>query len=169
MANVVHAVDGSAPLPIARTYPGEGATGEDVLRLADEYRKAAEVLRKDPSVPGPCRLLAIHAIELYLNAFLLHAGQEHSRVRGMQHDLTTRALMVVARGLQLRKKTQEHLSAIHENREYLVTRYEPEMTAVSQPNRLTATLEEVAKKVAEKVRPGSDQAPGRMPDNALRQ
>jgi len=34
------------------------------------------------------------------------------------------------------------------NREYLVTRYGPEMAAtISQINRLTATLEEVANKV----------------------
>jgi hypothetical protein len=41
------------------------------------------------------------------------------------------------------------------NREYLVTRYGPEMTSTaSQINRLTATLEEVAIKVTKVVRPG---------------
>ena len=45
-----------------------------------------------------------------------------------------------------------HLHAMTGNREYLVTRYGPEMTAtVSQVNRLTATLDEVAKKVTAAV------------------
>lgn len=92
---------------------------------------------------------AIHAIELYLNALLLFRGQETSRIRGLQHDLAARTEMAIANGLQLRKRTAAHLSAMAGNREYLVTRYGPEMTAtISQINRLTATLDEVANKVA---------------------
>jgi hypothetical protein len=48
----------------------------------------------------------------------------------------------------VRKRTALHLSAMEGNREYLVTRYGPEMTGtVSQINRLMATLDEVANKV----------------------
>ena len=115
--------------------------------------------RTGPPSPAPYRLLAIHAIELYLSALLRHAGQKPSSVRGMQHNLTTRTEIAVAGGLKLRDRTKAHLFAIDGNREYLVTRYEPEMTAVSQINRLTATLEEVALKVATKMR----QRPGPMP------
>lgn len=135
-------------------YPGESATAEQILRLAEEYRKAAHLLlqlgrRGDPLSRAPCRLSAIHAIELYLNALLLFRGQETSRIRGLQHDLAARTQMAIANGLQLRKRTAEHLSAMAGNREYLVTRYGPEMTAtISQINRLTATLDEVANKVS---------------------
>ena len=105
--------------------------------------------RGDPLSRAPCRLSAIHAIELYLNALLLFRGQETSRIRGLQHDLAARTEMAIANGLQLRKRTAEHLSAMAGNREYLVTRYGPEMTAtISQINRLTATLDEVANKVS---------------------
>jgi hypothetical protein len=42
-----------------------------------------------------------------------------------------------------------HLESMTGKREYLVSRYGPEMAAtVSQVNRLTATLDEVADKVA---------------------
>lgn len=52
-------------------------------------------------------------------------------------------------GLRLRAKTAKHLQTLSHNREYLVTRYGPELaTSSSQLNRLTATLEEVAGKVA---------------------
>ena len=76
-------------------------------------------------------------------------GQETSRIRGLQHSLAARSEMAIASGLQLRKRTAAHLSAMAGNREYLVTRYGPEMTAtISQINRLTATLDEVANKVS---------------------
>lgn len=67
----------------------------------------------------------------------------------MQHDLSKRLERAQDGGLQLRKRTASHLSAMVGSREYLVTRYGPEITATgSQINRLTATLDEVAKKVA---------------------
>ena len=127
-------------------------TAEDMLRLAEEYRKAAQLLLKHgrsgaPLTWAPCRLSAIHAIELFLSALLLHQGHKASAIRAMQHDLSKRAEQTVA-SLQLRKRTAHHLSAMVGNREYLVTRYSPEMPAtISQINRLTATLDEVAKKV----------------------
>jgi hypothetical protein len=143
---------------IRHQYPGESATAEEVLLLAEEYQKAARLLlqqgrRGTPVTWAPCRLSAIHAIELFLNALLLHEGHDASAIRGMQHNLVERAEQAVAGGLQLRKRTAAHLSAMVGNREYLVTRYGPEMSAtVSQINRLTATLEEVAKKVAAIIR-----------------
>jgi hypothetical protein len=54
----------------------------------------------------------------------------------------------MASGLVLRKRTVAHLNKLTESREYLVTRYGPELsTSLSQINRLMATLEEVARKV----------------------
>ena len=134
-------------------YPGDGATAEDLLRLAEEYQKAAELLIKQgqkgaPLTWAPCRLAAIHAIELFLSALLRHNGNEASEIRGMQHDLGKRAERAMHIGLRLRKRTADHLAAMVGSKEYLVIRYGPEMTAtVSQINRLTATLNEVAKKV----------------------
>ena len=143
----------------ARVYPGDLAAPHDVRRLADEYRKSAHHLlelgrRGDPLSRAPCRFTAIHAIELYLNALLLQQGHSASRIRGMQHDLAARTSLVVASGLHFRKRTAAHLLALAAKREYLVTRYGPEMTAtVSQINRLTATLEEVAAKVTAALDP----------------
>lgn len=137
-----------------KAYPGESATPEQILRLAEEYRKAARLLLElgrpgDPLSWAPYRLSAIHAIELYLNALLLFRGQEASQIRGLKHDLARRTKMVIENGLQLRKRTAEHMSAMTGNREYLITRYGPEMTATISPiNRITATMDEVANKVS---------------------
>lgn len=141
----------------SQSYPGELAAPHMIRRLADEYRSAAHVLlphgrRGDPVSRAPYRFAAIHAIELYLNAFLLKQGHEPRVVRGMQHHLSDRTRLAIESGLRLRKRTEAHLHAMTGNREYLVTRYGPEMTATaSQINRLTATLDEVAKKVSAAV------------------
>jgi hypothetical protein len=135
-------------------YPGSLAKADEILELAGEFRQAAYALmplgrRGSPLSRAPCRFSAIHSIELHLNALLLHAGHEPARIRAMQHNLAMRIELAMASGLKLRKRTASHILAIVGNREYLVTRYGPEMTAsVSQLNRLTATLDEVAKKVA---------------------
>lgn len=51
-------------------------------------------------------------------------------------------------GLILRRRTAEHLATLTCNREYLVIRYGPEMTAtLTQVNRVMATLEELSTKV----------------------
>jgi hypothetical protein len=85
---------------------------------------------------------------LYFNALLLHLGKEPSSVRGLQHDLAARAELAIESGLVLRKRTTAHLKAMAVSREYLVTRYGPELTStLSQVNRLAATLDEVAAKV----------------------
>lgn len=143
---------------ISNSIPGEAASAGKILCLAEEYRKAALVLlqmgrRGEPLSRAPFHLSAIHAIELYLSALLVHAGHKPATIRGMQHDLSVRAQLAVASGLKLRKRTAAHLSAMTGNREYVVTRYAPETTAtVSQVNRLTATLDEVASKVSATMR-----------------
>ena len=134
-------------------YPGAFATPSQVLQLANEYRQAAIVIaglgrRGDPVSRAPYRMAAIQSVELYLNAHLLHVGHEASRVRGLQHDMAARTDLCLASGLILRQRTAAHLRAITVNREYLVTRYGPELTStLSQINRLAATLAEVSTKV----------------------
>ncbi|ESZ29596.1 hypothetical protein [Mesorhizobium sp. L2C067A000] len=134
-------------------YPGELASPEQIYELAEEYRRAATELLKlgrsgKPLTRAPFRLCAIHAIELYLTALLLRRGHNPNQLRKMQHDLSARTEHTLAAGLLLRAKTAKHLQSLSQNREYLVTRYGPEMAATaSHITRLTATLEEVAVKV----------------------
>ncbi|MER9527154.1 hypothetical protein NKI96_26850 [Mesorhizobium sp. M0292] len=136
-----------------RKYPGELASAQQVHTLAEEYRRAACHLLQlgrpgKPLSRAPFRMAAIHAIELYLTALLLHFGLNPNQIRRMQHDLSARTEHALESGLRLRAKTAKHLQSLSQNREYLVTRYGPELAATaSQLNRLTATLEEVATKV----------------------
>lgn len=139
------------------SYPGEGATAEQILKLASEFRLAANYLfenrRKGNALSlVPCRFAALHAIELYLNAHLLLTGSDHKSVRGLQHDFAERTSRAAASGLSLRKRTAHHLTNLTGSREYLVTRYGPEMaTTLSQINRLMATLNEIATKVEDRL------------------
>jgi HEPN domain-containing protein len=140
-----------------KTYPGETASPCDVLALADEYRRAAEALlptgrRSSPLSRAPYRLLAIHAIELYLNAYLLAAGHSAAMVRRLQHDLGSRTAHAVGATLVLRKRTLAHIGSLSERREYLTTRYDCAPAETSELNRLAASLHEVAEKVSAFVR-----------------
>ncbi|WP_244620112.1 hypothetical protein [Mesorhizobium sp. NFR06] len=135
-------------------YPGELASPQQIHELAEEYRKAAHHLLElgrpgKPLSRAPFRLSAIHAIELYLTALLLHRGHNPNQIRKLQHDLSARTEQALEAGLRLRAKTASHLRSLSQNREYLVTRYGPELVEnVSQVNRLTATLDQVAAKVS---------------------
>jgi hypothetical protein len=83
---------------------------------------------------------------------LLEHGYEPSHIRSLGHDLLKRAELARALGLNLRKRTFEHLGALGANREYLISRYGPELPeTTSKINRLVATLKEVAKKTATPV------------------
>lgn len=135
------------------SYPGESATPAEPSSLADEYRLAALLLLenrrpKEPKSRTPFRMVAIHAIELYLNAFLLHSGHDAAQIRGFQHNLAARADLAVELGLALRKRTHEHMHTMSQSREFLITRYVPSGTSLSEINRLQATLAEVAQKVS---------------------
>ena len=142
-------------------YPGELASPQQIHELAEEYRKGATLLLQlgrsgKPLSRAPFRLSAIHAIELYLTALLLHRGHSPNQIRKMHHDLAARTEHTLEAGLRLRAKTANHLQSLSQNREYLVTRYGPELAATtSQINRLTATLEEVAVKVTLLIAPSS--------------
>ena len=138
-------------------YPGANAGPTDIILLAEEYRSAAGVLMAnaragEPLSRAPARLCAIHAIELYLNALLLHAGARPQEVRAQLHDLAERAERAQALGIVFRERTRAHLHDLMDKREYLVSRYGPDVTTRrSEANRLMPTLEEVASKVKSKV------------------
>ena len=139
-------------------YPGDAASVHEIQALADEYRKAASILRPSgtrgkPISHAPMRLVAIQAIELYLNALLLSGGHSPADVRGTQHDLARKKELATQCGLVLRAKTAAHLCDLMERREYLVSRYGPELaSSVSQINRLLATLDEVGDKISKIIR-----------------
>lgn len=137
-------------------YPGDTASPQQVLRLAHEYRFAADALlltgrRRQPLSRAPYRLVAIHAIELYLNALLLSAGHPSAKLRALNHDLASRTQFALGAKLTLRKRTLSHLQRLSQTREYLSTRYDPAASATSELNRIAATLTEVAEKVAEQI------------------
>jgi hypothetical protein len=133
-------------------YPGQEATPEQILMLAHEYRRAAEALlptgRRGKSLSrAPYRLLAIQAIELYLNAVLLNRVLPPEKLRGLHHNLGARAILAPAAGLTLRKSTIGYLHHLSDSREYVIIRYDPERTGPgSDLTRLAATLREVAEK-----------------------
>ena len=145
--------------PIA--YPGDEASPAQLLLLAGEYRGAAHDLlargRKGvASSWAPARMTAIHAIELNLNAVLLAKGGDPAQIRGLQHNLAKRAERSAVQDLRLRRRTLQHLGSLSEGREYLATRYGPELGSNwTQLNRLMATLDEVAAKVTAAVAQGS--------------
>ena|SRR6478736_443364 len=133
-------------------YPGETATAQQILMLAKEYRRAADALlqigRKGHTPSrAPYRLVAIHAIELYLNALLLAAGHPSPTLRRLHHNLATRTELALTAKLKLRGRTTRHLQSLSQTREYLISRYDPNFSGASELNRLAATLAEVAEKV----------------------
>lgn len=141
------------------SYPGEIATAAQIKLLADEYRGGAHDLlsrgrKGQPSSWAPACMSPIHAIELYLNALLLHKGHAPAEIRGYQHDLAKRAGLAAAKALRLRQRTLHHLGSLSAGREYRATRCGPELGGNwTQLNRLTATLDEVSAKVGAAIEP----------------
>ena len=77
------------------------------------------------------------------------------------HNLADRTELALAHGLVLRKLTREHLVKMTDDREYLVSRYGPDMSAtLSLVNRLMATLNQLARKVRIRIAPGRIEVTG---------
>ncbi|MBY4608368.1 hypothetical protein K6M90_12000 [Rhizobium sp. 9T] len=135
---------------MSNEYPGSNANPLEVLDLANAYSRASNLLftkgQKQIALSiAPARMCAIHAIELYLNAFLRHEGVAPEEIRGRMHRLAEPTFVAK---LQLRKKTARHLEEMTAKREYLISRYAPERAKEhTELNRLAATLAEVMKKV----------------------
>lgn len=133
--------------------PGDEATPQQILMLAHEYRRAADALlstgrKGNPLSRAPYRFVAIQAIELYLSAYLRARGRAPADLRRMGHDVDGRTVLAAEAGLPLREKTKADLKRLSQEREYSIMRYGPEMRVkLSPPNRMYATLNEVAKKV----------------------
>ncbi|MBB3289027.1 MULTISPECIES: hypothetical protein [unclassified Rhizobium] len=143
-------------------YGGSPASVRDILNLATQYQDAANKLGKGSSKPShlPLRLLSLHAIELYLNAFLLAKGVEAATIRSLRHDLSQRSRIASEAGLVLRKRTMAHLAALYSSNEYHVSRYAPERAStLSQVTRVLATLDELSRKVRKILRVGVGSPP----------
>jgi flagellar basal body rod protein FlgC len=97
------------------------------------------------------RLCGFHAIELFLAAYLREKGMSAERIRGFRHDTAQMAAEAQQRGLRLKQKVEVRLQKVRENREYLVSRYEPQHPKVLECNALFATLDELNKKVGAAV------------------
>nr|WP_234913890.1 hypothetical protein [Rhizobium rhizogenes]QCO89361.1 hypothetical protein pC5.7d_644 [Rhizobium rhizogenes] len=139
-------------------YPGKAAGVRDILNLAKQYQDAANKLGESSSKSNqaPRRLLALHAIELYLNAFLIAKGVTPATIGGFQHDFGERARRASEAGLVLRKRTVAHLAALSASNEYHAISYAPELTAaLSQVNRVMATVDELSRKVRKALRASS--------------
>ena len=133
--------------------PGDNASPQDVLVLANQYALAFKTLN-DPHhgkagfMRAPAGLCVIHAIELYLSVAIRLCGGTPSEVRKYQHNLADMAAHEGVTLLGLRKKTSEHLATMRQQNEYVVVRYGPEMcNARSELTQLEATLNELACKV----------------------
>ncbi|WP_300019237.1 hypothetical protein [uncultured Roseobacter sp.] len=131
-------------------YPGSDASPDEILNLASAYSEAANALfdaaKKGRALSyAPARLCAIHATELFLNAFLRRSGESPERIRGRLHNLADDDF---CNTLRLKKKTAKHLVDMTDRREYLISRYAPELTSQhTELTRLKATLNEVQSKV----------------------
>ncbi len=138
-------------------YGGSPASVRDILNLASQYQDAARKLGEGSSKPNnlPPRLLALHAMELYLNAFLLAKGVDPATIRSFRHDPSQRIRMASEAGLVLRKRTMAHLAMLSASDEYHVIRYAPERAStLSQVTRVMATLDELSRKVRKILRVG---------------
>lgn len=137
-------------------YPSREPSVRDTLALPAQYRDAAVKLgATSPKLAHrPVHLLALHSVEIYLDALLLAKGLDHKTIRGFQHNLGERPRVAIETGLVLRKRTAAHLVTLSSTREYDAIRYGPTRASkFSQVNRVMATLDEVSQKVGRVLRP----------------
>ncbi|KAA1184873.1 hypothetical protein FP026_03385 [Rhizobium tropici] len=136
-------------------HPGKAAGVGSILNLATQYQDAARKLGEGSSKLNPAsqRLLALHAMELYLNAFLLAKGVDPTTICGFRHDLDQRTRIASEAGLVLRKRTLAHLATLSADNEYHIIRYAGEhASTLSQLNRVMATVDELSRKVRKALR-----------------
>jgi hypothetical protein len=143
---------------IVKAYcPGDGMDAMSTLALAEEFAQASMSLRKFCrkgclNSHAPFRFAALHAIELYLAAYLRFHGLDNSELRSTGHRLCDKLKCATNYGLSLGKKTQEHIAELTNKQEYLVVRYDSTLLPrLTQINRLEATRDELAAKVTQIV------------------
>ena len=151
-----------APADTPRANDKTTTTPQELVQLAQSYFEASEKFlrpckkaKKSPHqtlAHAPYRFNAIHAIELYLSAYLQLNKHEPQEIRDLQHNLEERTTRATKAGLVLRKRTISHLGKLTSTREYVETRYHPAaLKKLSQPTQLLATLKDVRLKVEKAV------------------
>ncbi|EKE45025.1 hypothetical protein OCGS_0720 [Oceaniovalibus guishaninsula JLT2003] len=141
------------------------ASSAAIFDLAEAYRASALLLlqgsaRGRPLARFPARYCALHAIELYLNAWLRSCGHDPGDIRACLHNVARMFDLASETGLVLRKKTRADLRAMTGRRDYLLLRYDPEASVLPvHVNRLIATMEEVRTKVALRIGAFPDDLP----------
>jgi hypothetical protein len=155
-----------APADTPRANDKPATTPQELVQLAQSYfeasekflrpcKKADKKAKKSPHqtlAHAPYRFNAIHAIELYLSAYLQLNKHEPQEIRDLQDNLEERTTRATKAGLVLRKRTISHLGKLTSTREYVETRYHPAaLKKLSQPTQLLATLNDVRQKVEKAV------------------
>ncbi len=147
----------NTPVVTSRETDAAPISPQELAELARSYAEASraylETHKSSRSISqAPYRFAAIHAIELYLTAYLQLNRHEPKEIRDLQHDLEQRTARAIKAGLILRKRTVTHLGKLTITREYVETRYHPAaMPKLSQPAQLLATLNDVQQKVEKAV------------------
>lgn len=102
-----------------------GATSIGLFILADDYLNAARTAAAGvkSARSGPVRLLALHACELFLKAYLRETGSTHASMRKLNHDLAAHADLAMERGLALGKARYNDLRVVTEIKDYVGARY----------------------------------------------
>jgi hypothetical protein len=133
-------MDGGSHFTVTEASPHE------MLTLADAYAASADQLleqygagKRDLRLPA--HLCAMHAVELYLHAFLRFRGATSKDIKSRQHNFEHEEF---CERLGLDQKTREHLKRLSDRNEYLLVRYRPERVGdLSQANRMQRTLKAV--------------------------
>lgn len=142
----------SKPNPAAPDVPP--SSHRELIELAASYAEAAEKLKElwkkgVPLSQAPFRFVAIHAIELYLNAYLETNDHDPKEIRGLQHDLQKKTNCAMADGLKLKLRTVKYLGKLTANADYTCARYKPaSLKQPAPPSQLLAAMNDVKDKVA---------------------
>lgn len=146
------------PTPAEPPKDMAATTPKELLELAKSYSKASMTYlsaekSKASLANAPYHFAALHAIELYLTAYLQLNSHEPKDIRDLQHNLEARTEHATKAGLILRKRTVRHLRKLTSSREYVEARYHPAaLKNLSQRTQLLATLNDVKDKVEKVVR-----------------
>jgi hypothetical protein len=102
-----------------------GATPIGIFLLADAYLDAAREADRNPHKHsnGPTRLLAYHACELFLKAFLRERGEDVDTLRDYGHDLTRMIESAKEKGLLPAKKAEAAILRVVAKKDYVRARY----------------------------------------------
>jgi len=129
----------------------------DLIALANEYAKCANALnglRKQNRrlQSAPHRFAALHAIDLYLNACLIHLGKGLKHTKSLQHNFYVKFELLELEGFVLKQRFKTYLKLLTDSGEYTQTRYSFHTVSdeLSIPQ-LQALLREIAKKAKDFV------------------